>query len=73
MHKIKFLSKSQLEIKKHTFYNHTVLEKFIYCGRMRTGNVDSDKNTNQSACTKEKRECEKREGSVTGPHGGMGR
>ena len=36
-------------------------------------NVDSDKNTNQSACTKEKRECEKREGSVTGPRGGMGR
>ena len=36
-------------------------------------NVDSDKNTNQSACTKEKRECEKREGIVTGPRGGMGR
>ena len=37
LHKIKKISKSQTEIKKHTFYNHTVLEKFIYCGRMRTG------------------------------------
>ena len=37
LHKIKKISKSQTEIKKHAFYNHTVLEKFIYCGRMRTG------------------------------------